>query len=103
MLIATITGNIVTTVKHPDYQNHKLFIVRAVDLEGKEYGPEVVCVDGCETPAGVGDYVLVDEEGGGARDLACIDHTGPVEHTVAAVIDYINTNQGGFSQFAREE
>lgn len=99
MIIAKITGNIVSTVKYSDYEAHKLFIVRQVGVDGKVSGPEIVALNGVEVPAGVGDIVLVDQEGGGARQLAEIDHIGPIEATIAAVVDHIDTSKGGFSQF----
>lgn len=99
MIIAKITGNIVSTIKYPDYEAHKLFIVRQVGVDGNVTGPELVALNGVEVPAGVGDIVLVDQEGGGARQLAEIDHIGPIEATIAAVVDHIDTSKGGFSQF----
>ena len=99
MIIAKIIGNIVATEKYPDYHAHKLFIVRQIGLDGELYGSEIVALSGEETPAGVGDIVLVDQEGGGARQLAEIDHIGPIEATVAGVVDHIVTQKGNLYQF----
>lgn len=94
MLIARVIGNIVSTQKHEDYIGHKLLIVRSVDLEGNPYGPEVVAVDGADSDAGVGDLVLVIQEGGSARYAARCDHLGPIDTSVIAVADSIETEQG---------
>lgn len=99
MIIAKITGNIVATEKYPDYYAHKLFIVRQVGMDGECYGSEIVALNGVETPCGVGDVVLVDQEGGGARQLAEIDHIGPIEATIAGVVDHIVTTKGSLYQF----
>ena len=48
MLIARVTGNIVSTVKHPDYHGQKLLILRAVGLDGELYGDELVALDGAD-------------------------------------------------------
>ncbi|MEZ3435358.1 MAG: EutN/CcmL family microcompartment protein [Lachnospiraceae bacterium] len=94
MLIARVTGNIVSTQKHEDYVGHKLLLVRSVDLDGNPYGPELVVVDGADSDAGVGDLVLVIQEGGSARHAARCDHLGPIDTSVIAIVDSIQTVQG---------
>ena len=94
MLIARVTGNIVSTVKHPDYHGQKLLILRAVGLDGELYGDELIALDGADTHAGIGELVLVIQEGGSARQASRIDHLGPVEYCVVAVVDHIETSQG---------
>ena len=94
MLIARVTGNIVSTVKHPDYHGQKLLILRAVGLDGELFGDELVALDGADTHAGIGELVLVIQEGGSARQASRIDHLGPVEYCVVAVVDHIETSQG---------
>lgn len=97
MLIAKVTGNIVSTQKHEDYKGHKLLIVRSVGIDGVPYGPELVAVDGADSDAGIGDLVLVIQEGGSARHAARCDHLGPIEATVIAVVDSIMTEQGSLT------
>lgn len=102
MLIARIVGNVVSTVKTPDYNNHTLFITRQCGLDGKVFGPDMISMDAYHVDAGVGDYVLLDQEGGGGRDAANIDHLGPVENVVVAIVDYIQTSHGTLRQFGGE-
>ncbi len=102
MLIAKVTGNIVSTQKHGDYTGHKLLIVRPVGTDGTVSGDEIVALDGADSDAGIGDLVLVIQEGGSARDTARCDHIGPIEATVAAVVDSIETAQGSLFQFEAE-
>lgn len=99
MLIAKVVGNIVSTQKHDDYKGHKLLIVRAIDLNGQICGPEQVALDGADSDPGIGDMVLVIQEGGSARLAARCDHIGPIEATVIAVIDSIETEQGSLFQY----
>lgn len=98
MLIARVTGTIVSTQKHEDYKGHKLFLVRGVGLDGHVCGPEFVAVDGADSDAGTGDLVLVIQEGGSARYAARCRHPGPIDMSVIAVVDSLTTEQGSLSQ-----
>ncbi len=98
MLIAKVTGNIVSTQKHEDYKGHKLLLVRGIDLDGSLWGPEFVAVDGADSDAGAGDLVLVIQEGGSARYAARCGHLGPIDMSVIAVIDSVTTEQGSLYQ-----
>jgi microcompartment protein CcmK/EutM len=98
MLIAKVIGNIVSTQKHKDYVGQKLFIIQPIDLEGKPYGQQMVALDGADSHAGIGDKVLVIQEGGSARTAARVDHLGPIDLTVVGVIDSIITQQGNLFQ-----
>lgn len=102
MLIAKIVGNVVSTIKNPDYNNHTLFITRQCGLDSECFGPDMISMDGYEVDAGIGDIVLLDQEGGGGREMAHIDHLGPVENVVCAVVDHITTVQGSIRQFGEE-
>ncbi|MCI9226428.1 EutN/CcmL family microcompartment protein [Sporofaciens musculi] len=98
MLIAKVVGNVVSTQKHEDYRGHKLLIVRQVGTDGEFCGPEMITVDGADGDAGVGDMVLVIQEGGGARHAARCDHPGPIDLCVIAVVDMINIPHQEFIQ-----
>lgn len=94
MMIARVVGNIVSTQKHEDYKGLKLMLVRAASLTGELYGPEMVAVDGADTGSGIGDLVLVIQEGGSARQAARCGHNGPIDASVIAVADSIETKCG---------
>ena len=53
------------TEKHPHYKGQKILVVQPVDPEGKPKGRSLLAVDGVQ--AGIGDLVLVVDEGGSAR------------------------------------
>ena len=93
-----VVGNVVSTQKHEDYRGHKLLIVRQVGTDGEFCGPEMITVDGADGDAGVGDMVLVIQEGGGARHAARCDHPGPIDLCVIAVVDMINIPHQEFIQ-----
>jgi len=75
MIIGKVTGTVVTTISHPHYKNHKLLVVRPLVMPGDAVDEDFIAID--HAHAGVGDTVLVNREGGGARQVlanpdACI-------------------------------
>ena len=64
MFIAQVTGDITSTINHPDYMNRRLLVVDRLDPTGQPSGGYLVAV--AATDAGVGDRVLVLDEGTGA-------------------------------------
>ena len=87
MLMARIKGHMVATVKLPCFAGEKLLVVETLDQTGRPDGAELVACD--RAGAGVGDFVLILQEGGSCR--AVMDKVdAPVEALVIAVIDRIN-------------
>ncbi|MBI3174798.1 MAG: EutN/CcmL family microcompartment protein [Chloroflexi bacterium] len=67
MILAKVVGTIVTTISHPDYKNRRLLVVQPLTLEGETSAPEDDFIALDNTHAGIGDTVLVNREGNGAR------------------------------------
>lgn len=67
MIIGKVVGTIVTTISHPDYKNRKLLVVQPLGLESETPAKDFIALD--NTQAGIGDTVLVNREGGGARQV----------------------------------
>jgi ethanolamine utilization protein EutN len=67
MIIAKVIGNIVTTVSHRDYKNRKILVVQPMVLDGEKSDEDFLALD--NTHAGIGDTVLVNREGNGARQV----------------------------------
>ena len=86
MKIGEVVGTVVAPIQHPFYAGRTLLLVRPLDAAGKPRGRAIVAVD--RARAGVGDRVLVLEEGSSARDLFG-DPYAPVKSTVVGVIDEI--------------
>ncbi len=86
MLLARVTGHLVATVKHASLTGEKLMVVRPLDLYGQADPTEIVAVD--RAGAGVGDVVLVLQEGTSCRQIMDKDDA-PVEAIIAGVIDRI--------------
>jgi microcompartment protein CcmK/EutM len=78
----------VSTIKHPDHQGFKLMVVQPIDEDGRPTGNSLVAADAAQ--AGVGDYVLVLEEGKGCR-LVMESKTAPCEALIVGVIDHLTT------------
>ena len=67
MFLAKIIGDVVSDHKIKDYEGLKLLVVQPIDPEGKAQGKTLLAVDNVH--AGVGDTVLIMDEGGSARML----------------------------------
>ena len=67
MILAIVKGEVVATVKHPAYESRRLLLVDRIDGEGAEQGGYLVVVD--SVGAGVGETVLVIDEGGSAQQV----------------------------------
>lgn len=90
MFVAKVIGNVWATRKHKHLNGLKLLIVKPVDPKNnyKFVGESTVAVDR-NMGAGVGDLVLVIDEGGSARKILG-DNKAPVRTIVAGVIDIVN-------------
>jgi ethanolamine utilization protein EutN len=86
MKLGKVVGNIVSTIKTPSHQNKKLMVVIPVDALGKEIGEPMIAFD--RFHAGIGDYVLILEEGGSARDILG-DEKGAFDAVIAGIIDQL--------------
>ena len=67
MILGKIVGTVVTTLSHPDYKNRRLLVVQPLGLEDEPPDEAFLALD--STHAGIGDTVLVNREGSGARQV----------------------------------
>ena len=65
MILGKVLGTVVTTISHRDYKNRRLLVVQPLVLPGDSPGEDFIALD--NTQAGIGDTVLVNREGNGAR------------------------------------
>lgn len=65
MIIGKVTGTIVTTIGHEHFKNRRLLVVQPLMLPGEKASGDFIALD--NSHAGVGDTVLVNREGNGAR------------------------------------
>lgn len=67
MIIAKVVGTVVTTISHPHYKNRRLLVVQPLAIEGEPADEDFIAMD--NTQAGIGDTVLINREGNGARQV----------------------------------
>jgi ethanolamine utilization protein EutN len=86
MVIGKVVGTVVTTISHPHFKNRRLLVVQPLDLEGEERG-DFIALDNSQ--AGIGDTVLVNREGNGARDALGIPG-GCVLSVIVGIVDSVD-------------
>jgi ethanolamine utilization protein EutN len=89
MIIGKVTGTVVTTISHAHYKNRRLLVVQPLVMSGEKADEDFIALD--TTQAGIGDTVLVNREGNGARQVlqnpdAC------VISIIVGIIDSIHTS-----------
>ena len=67
MIVGKVVGTVVTTISHPHYKNRRLLVVQPLALPGQPDDNDFLALDNSQ--AGIGDTVLVNREGNGARQV----------------------------------
>jgi len=67
MILAKVIGTVVTTISHAHYKNRRLLVVQPLVTEGESMDEDFIAID--NTQAGIGDTVLINREGNGARQV----------------------------------
>ncbi len=84
MKLGIVSGTVTSTVNHPFYDGRKLMMVRRCDSEFQPSGGYLIAVD--TVSAGMGDRVLILDEGNGARQV--LNSTdGPVRSVIVGIVD----------------
>lgn len=87
MILGKVIGTIVSTQKKEALRGSKLLIVQPIDLDGNFIGRDVLAIDSVD--AGVGDTVLMIQEGAGAQQIMK-RKDAPVHSVIVAVVDGIS-------------
>ena len=88
MNIGRVSGTVVSPQQHPFYVGRKQLIVRICRPDGSLDGDQyVVAVD--LVGAGVGQTVLVEDEGNSARQLLDAPN-GPIRSVIVGIVDSVN-------------
>ena len=88
MFLAEVIGTVVAPVQIPLLEGKTLLLLRPVDANGNRVGKTRVGIDHCQ--AGVGDRVLVMDEGNSARQMLD-DANAAAKTMVVGVVDYIES------------
>jgi len=91
MYLGRVVGNVVATIKHEAFHQRLLLVVDRLDLSGQPTDEYDICVDAVQ--AGVGDYVLVMDEGNGARQILNRE-IAPVRAMIVGVVDAVEIAPG---------
>ena len=87
MILGKIIGNVVSTVTEKGYASRKILIVQPIDPSGIAKGQSFLAID--TVKAGIGDIVLVIEEGGSARMILDEPETFTIKAVIAGIVDQI--------------
>ena len=86
MFLGRVVGDVVATIKHKALEGRKLLLVQPLTGDGVATGRPTIAVDVVD--AGVGDHVLVIDEGNGAAQ-ALEQPRGPGRTVVVGVVDEV--------------
>lgn len=89
MKIGRVVGNVVSTVKNDTHYGYKLLLIEFIDAQGNAISPRQIAFDGAH--AGVGDIVLINVDGGAAKELLD-DKEIIADLTICGVIDYFSVD-----------
>ena len=67
MILGKVIGTVVTTISVGDYKHRRLLVVQPLVTAGETPDEDFIALD--NTQAGIGDTVLVNREGNGARQV----------------------------------
>ncbi|MFA5478605.1 MAG: EutN/CcmL family microcompartment protein [Candidatus Muiribacteriota bacterium] len=87
MLIAEVTGNVVSSHKNEELNGNKLLIINRISPDGKRTGKEFVAVD--TVGAGIGEKVIVVQEGAVVQEILG-NNKIPVHTIIVGIIDKID-------------
>ena len=90
MFIADVVGTVVSPIQIPVLDGEKLLVLRPVTPTGQPTGKTRIAIDRAQ--AGVGDRVLVLDEGNGGRQILG-DPDAAVKTIIVGVVDYIEEGE----------
>ena len=91
MILAKVVGTVVTTVSHPHYDKRRLLIVQPLVGEGDSANDDFIAID--HTQAGIGDTVLINREGNGARQVLNLEN-GCIISVIVGIVDEVRIAEG---------
>jgi microcompartment protein CcmK/EutM len=90
MTLGRVIGTVISTAKLEVLSGYKILMVQPVDPQGKDAGAVTLALDSVQ--AGIGDTVLVIDEGNSSRMIVG-DSMAPIRTMVVGIVD--NVNVGG--------
>lgn len=87
MYVGKVSGTVVSTIKHSLFDGRKLLLVDRLDPTGRPTGKYDIAVDVVQ--AGVGDLVLVLDEGNSARQIIGQENA-PIRAVIVGIVDEVS-------------
>jgi ethanolamine utilization protein EutN len=91
VILARMLGNIVATQKNPRYQNARVMLCQQITPEGEEMPLTLLALDSVDS--GVGDTVLIVQEGWGASTAATGEPGAAIDSAIVGVVDFIDLHK----------
>jgi microcompartment protein CcmK/EutM len=91
VILARVVATVVCTEKHPHYRGQKILAVQPVDPWGGAKGKVLLAVDGVQ--AGIGDLVLVVDEGGSARAVIGEEGAMTIRTAICGIVDRVDVEE----------
>ncbi len=88
MLLAKVLGNVVATQKNHRYENASVMLCQQITPEGEETAYTVLALNALD--AGVGDTVLIVQEGWSASTAATGKSGAAIDSAIVGVVDRID-------------
>jgi len=92
MILAKVLGNVVATQKNHRYENARVMVCEQITPEGEPGGNTILALDSVD--AGVGDTVLIVQEGWGASTAATGKVGAAIDSAIVGVVDRIDLLEG---------
>ena len=93
MYIGRVNGTVVATIKNELFEGRKLLVVDKLDLRGQPTSKYDIAVDMVQ--AGVGDLVLVLDEGNSARQIVDREPMGAIRAVIVGIVDEVDVESWG--------
>jgi microcompartment protein CcmK/EutM len=87
MILAKVLGNIVASQKNARYDNARMMLCEHITPEGRGTGHTLLALDSVD--AGVGDTVLIVQEGWGASTSSTGKPGAAIDSAIVGVVDHI--------------
>lgn len=88
MYIGRVSGTVVATIKNELYAGRKLLVVDRLNLQRQPTAKYDIAVDMVQ--AGVGDLVLVLDEGNSARQIVDREPDGAIRAVIVGIVDEVD-------------
>ena len=88
MILARVVGNVVATQKNERYASARVMLCQPVTPSGEETGATLLALDSVD--AGIGDTVLIVQEGWGASTAATGEQGAAIDSAIVGVVDYVD-------------